>query len=46
MEKLEGKFIIRLIVSWEHEKLLNKGNLVIYARRDTVNLKPIANSNS
>ena len=44
MERLDGKYIVRLLVGWEHETLLKKGNLVIYAKKDTFTLTPVSNS--
>jgi hypothetical protein len=45
LESLEGKYIIRMEVEWQHEQLLHKGNLAVYSSKDNVILTQLKNSN-
>ena len=38
MEKLKGKYIIKLEVDWLYEEFLNKGNLVVYGSENNIKL--------
>lgn len=36
MERLEGKYLVRLEVDWRYDGVINEGNLVVYASENNV----------
>jgi hypothetical protein len=43
-EELQGKYLLRLEINWNHEQLLHSGNLVVYSSNKNVGLIQIKNS--
>ena len=41
---MHGKYLIRIEVNWEHEELINKGNLVVYATKGNADIIELKNS--
>ena len=44
MEKLSGKYLIKLEVDWLYDGALNTGNLVVYASEDNIEIKRMEGS--
>ena len=44
MEKLKGKYIIKLEVDWLYEEFLNKGNLVVYGSENNIKIERLPKS--
>lgn len=44
MERLEGKYLVRLEVDWKYDGVINEGNLVVYASEGNVQLSQMRNS--
>jgi hypothetical protein len=44
MEKLNGKYLVKLEVDWLYDGALNTGNLVVYASEGNVEIRQMENS--
>jgi len=44
MERLSGKYLIKLEVDWLYDGALNTGNLVVYGSEDNIELRRMENS--
>ena len=44
MEKLQGKYLIKLEVDWVYDNVINQGNLVAYGSEGNVRLQELSRS--
>ena len=44
MERMSGKYLIKLEVDWNYDGALNTGNLVVYASEGNVDLRRMESS--
>lgn len=44
MERLSGRYLIKLEVDWNYDRAINRGNLVVYASEGNVELTQLPKS--